>query len=124
MDTDITPIFEDDEDDKQSVKDCPPLRLALQPEETPSVPNEDCTRLQDILDPPDPPQSEYSSYPPQYHPQQFPMYAPPQQMMPPYAPAEREREPIKWDPFSTIGTTAWVVMAVVFIIGFIIGKLR
>ena len=29
-----------------------------------------------------------------------------------------------WDPFASIGTTAWLVMAIAFIMGFIIGKLR
>jgi hypothetical protein len=29
-----------------------------------------------------------------------------------------------WDPFSSIGVTSWVVMAIVFVIGFIVGKLR
>jgi hypothetical protein len=57
-------------------------------------------------------QQEYS--------QSYPTY-PPWVQYPQQQPAPREPQ---WDPFSTIGATAWVVLGVAFIIGFIIGKLR
>jgi hypothetical protein len=130
MDTDITPIFENDDEEPHNLKspldqiqppDSP--RRESDPMEVPHAPvlkDEDnqCTRLQDILDPPRPqPQAEYSymNQPQQYH---QPMYAslPPQYQPPPEHP--------KWDPFSSIGATAWVALGIAFIIGFVIGKLR
>ena len=128
MDTDITPIFENDEDEPQNLplpidQPQPPdsPRRESDPREVPHVPvlkDEDnqCTRLQDIMDPPPQPQAEYSYYPPQQ------MYAPlpPQYHHQPEPPAQQA----KWDPFSSIGATAWVALGIAFIIGFVIGKLR
>jgi len=72
-----------------------------------------CSMIEDIMEPhhPPAPQEEYSHYPPQ-------------QWMMPQEPQAPPPPPAVWDPFSTIGSTAWVALGVAFIIGFIIGKMR
>ena len=126
MDTDITPIFENDDDAPHGLS--PPMDQPDSPHresdqrDVPHIPvlkDEDnqCTRLQDILDPQPPPQAEYS-YMNQQQPQYPPMYAP----LPPQY--HQQPEHPKWDPFSSIGATAWVALGIAFIIGFVIGKLR
>jgi hypothetical protein len=137
MDTDITPIFENDDDEPHNLPPRPltpppPIdqpqapdspRRESDPREVPHVPvlkdeAEHCSRLQDIMDPPPQPQAEYSYYPPQ---QMYAPMAPPQYHLPqPEPPAQQA----KWDPFSSIGATAWVALGIAFIIGFVIGKLR
>ena len=113
MDTDITPIFENDDEN-----DTPPRQSVPQHvEEEIKDPQEHCSPLADIMDPPPPPQAEYS-YMPQQQPFPHPMYSP-QYHLP-----EPAVQQVKWDPFSTIGATAWVVLGIAFIIGFIIGKLK
>lgn len=136
MDTDITPIFENDDEETQRPPTPPPPidqpqapdspRRESDPREVPHIPvlkddGEQCTtRLQDIMDPPPQPQAEYS-----YYPQQSQMYAP---MVPPPQFHLPQQQPDstnpKWDPFSSIGATAWVALGIAFIIGFVIGKLR
>jgi|TARA_R110002074_G_scaffold85783_1_gene189651 hypothetical protein len=108
MDADVSPIFEESE----ALATPPELPPPLPVEQTDPAPLS-CSRLDDIMEQHPPPlQQEYSVYnqPPPWHYGQVPQVPLPQ-------------EP-KWDPFSTIGATAWVVLGVAFIIGFIIGKLR
>ena len=111
METDISPIFGNNNDvDKADI-------AALVPDH----PTQDeSSPLQDVID--DHPTQEqlgpeYSQHFQPAYPHQQPtyMYPPPQ----PHAPL-----PPKWDPFSSVGATAWVVMALAFILGFVIGKLR
>ena len=114
MDTDITPIFENDDENDTVPHQPVPQHI----EEESKDLNEHCSRLADIMDPPTPPpQAEYS-YMPQQQMFPHPMYAPQYQL------PEPEAKQVKWDPFSTIGATAWVALGIAFIIGFIIGKLR
>ena len=54
--------------------------------------------------------------------QSFYHHQPPQQYY--HEPAPPMPQQPHWDPFSTIGVTSWVVMGIIFIIGFIVGKLR
>ena len=119
MDTDITPIFEND-DENDTVPHQP---VPQHVEEESKDLNEHCSRLADILDPPAPPPEAEYSYMPQQQQQQFPhpMYAP---LPPQYHLPEPVVQQVKWDPFSTIGATAWVALGIAFIIGFIVGKLR
>ena len=138
MDTDITPIFDNDDIHEttgpdQGIQTLSPQGAPPSPHSAPPSTNEhhsDCTRLQDVLDPPhQPPEHEYSQQFAPHPAQQVPpwMYAPQYHPgvvdPPPGAPSVAGGAPI-WDPFSTIGTTAWVVLGIAFIIGFVIGKLR
>jgi len=98
MDSDISPIFNQSDDGNNATVDSTPIEDVMGQQEQPMM-----QQSQDQLYYP---QQQY------YHDQ-----LPPQQ--PPTAPASPH-----WDPFSSIGVTSWVVMAIVFIIGFIVGKLR
>ena len=106
MDTDITPIFENDDEEPHNLK--PPIDQPQSPDST--------RRESDPREVPHlPVLKDEDNQPQQYH---QPMYAslPPQYQPPPEHP--------KWDPFSSIGATAWVALGIAFIIGFVIGKLR
>lgn len=109
MDTDVSPIFEESEALAAPPSTPPPLPVDQTDPAPPS-----CSWLDDVMEQQHPPlQQEYSMYnqaPPPWHYGQVPQVPPPQ-------------DP-KWDPFSTIGATAWVALGVAFIIGFIVGKLR
>ena len=108
MDADVSPIFEDSEA-LATPPELPPPPIPVEQADSPPS----CSMLDEVMEQAPPPlQAEYSQYPPQWmlQPPQHSMVGPPQ-------------EP-KWDPFSTIGATAWVVLGVAFIIGFVIGKLR
>ena len=111
MDSDISPIFGNTDEPDKKENDFSSIVHDIQ----------DASNINDVLneEPHSPPQlqPEYSQHYIQQHPQP---------MMYPYAPPpapHMETQP-KWDPFSSVGATAWVVMALAFIIGFVIGKLR
>lgn len=103
MDTDISPIFNNDES-----KHSTPI-FDIQDEQQP---------IQSRCEPPQqqqfvqqqPSQDDYM-----YHMQQ-PVYAGHKQEVHPLPP--------RWDPFASIGVTSWVVLGIIFIIGFVVGKLR
>ena len=95
MDSDISPIFDQAVSTSGAPTDSPA------PEATP---------LNEVVH-----QDEYMEQPP-YPPHQQYMYHQP-------APPASSPAP-HWDPFSTIGITSWVVIGIIFIIGFIVGKLR
>ena len=103
----ITPIFQDD-DQPTGPPPPPPLAAREQPEvdrgaELPQQIDHHQTPINQVMEP------QPSFYqPPPYYPE--PAQGPPGQP--------------KWDPFSTIGVTSWVVIAIAFIIGFVVGKLR
>ena len=79
-----------------------------------STNEEDTSPLEDVIEPrPPPPLEQEYSQQQFYSPQQQPAFMYPSPPSPP-----------QWDPFSSVGATAWVVMALAFIIGFVIGKLR
>lgn len=116
MDSEIKPIFEDDEQqganpfsENQDRPPTPPRPPAQQQDEPMDTPLEHVMNQQQRLEP----QSSFYHQPP-------PPWIPPPQwnMHPQVDPA------LKWDPFSTIGVTSWVVISIVFMIGFVIGKLR
>ena len=94
MDSDISSIFE-----QPSHPIRPPMDPRLDPGPGPGEESEE-----EVPMPP----------PPVYYQQPMTMTMPPARVtsIPP------------WDPFASIGTTAWFVMAVAFILGFVIGKLR
>ncbi len=94
MDSDISPIFNQSDDGNNATVDSTPIEDVMGQQEQPMI-----QQSQDQL----------------YYPQQQYYHDP----LPPAAPASPH-----WDPFSSIGVTSWVVMAIVFIIGFIVGKLR
>ncbi len=96
MDSDISPIFNQSDDGNNATVDSTPLEDVMG-QEQPMVQQHSQEQL--------------------YYPQQQHYYQDP--MPPTAAPASPH-----WDPFSSIGVTSWVVMAIVFIIGFIVGKLR
>jgi len=108
MDADVSPIFEESEAPATPPASPPPIPVDQRPAS--------CSMLDEIMEEPHPPplQQEYSMYtqPPPWQYGQVP-----------HVPLPQAQDP-KWDPFSTIGATAWVVLGVAFIIGFIIGKLR
>ena len=94
MDSDISPIF-----DQATSSAGAPM-------------NSDATPIEDVI------QEEYIG--PQQSMQQYPsQYMYQQQSQPP--PSSQTPH---WDPFSTIGITSWVVIGIIFILGFIVGKLR
>jgi len=108
METDISPIFgnnnppESDKADITSIVPDHPIQDSSSP-------------LHNVIEPPPPEQLE-----PEYSQQQFYQQQP--TFM--YPQPQPQPQPPKWDPFSSVGATAWVVMALAFIIGFIVGKLR
>jgi hypothetical protein len=112
MDSDISPIFGNTDEPDKKENDFSSIVHDIQ----------DASNINDVLSEEPHPlpqlQPEYSQHYIQQHPQP---------MMYPYAPPppvpHTETQP-KWDPFSSVGATAWVVMALAFIIGFVIGKLR
>ena len=107
--TEITPIFQDDDAPAQPPQ-LPPTPLpAREPEIDRSALDDHHTPINQILEP------QPSFY------QQQPYYQPP---APPAAPVTPAGPQPKWDPFSNIGVTSWVVIAIAFIIGFVVGKLR
>ena len=110
METDISPIFGNNNPPEPNKVDIGAI--------VPDRPIPDSSSpLHNIIEPPHPEQLEPEYSQQQFYPQQptF-MYPPP----PPPSPQQQQ----KWDPFSSVGATAWVVMALAFIIGFIVGKLR
>ena len=97
MDSDISPIFNQSDDGNNATVDSTPIE---------DVMGHDQPIMQS-----QPQEQEY--YPQQqYYHDQMPL-------QPQAAPSSPH-----WDPFSSIGVTSWVVMAIIFIIGFIVGKLR
>lgn len=114
MDNEIKPIFDDDEPqganpfenhDKEPLPT--PPRPPLQ-EETMDTP------LEHVM-------SQRLEPQPSFYQQQPHWTPPPHWNMPP---PPQTNPALKWDPFSTIGVTSWVVIAITFMIGFVIGKLR
>ena len=95
MDSDISPIFNQSDDGNNATVDSTPIEDVMG-QEQPAMQQQSQEQL--------------------YYPQQ-------QYYQEPGPPATAPSSP-HWDPFSSIGVTSWVVMAIVFIIGFIVGKLR
>ena len=98
MDSDISPIFADVQNE-------------------PSTNTMDATPLEQVTD----------DHHQQIHSQendQYMYYQQPQPTFQQQAPVPVTPNSPHWDPFSTIGVTSWVVIGIVFIIGFIVGKLR
>jgi len=109
MDTDISPIFNNNEP-----ADSTPIF---------DIHDEQQQPIQSRSEPPphqfmqaQPSQDDYAYHNQPQQQQQQPDYAMHNQNTPPLPP--------RWDPFASIGVTSWVVLAIIFIIGFIVGKLR
>lgn len=98
MDPDISPIFNQSDDGNT-------MGAAV-----------DSTPIQDILD------KNHEPHEPSEQEQMFYHHQAPQQYY--HEPGPPMPQQPHWDPFSTIGVTSWVVMGIIFIIGFIVGKLR
>ena len=122
--TEVTSIFQPE--DPLPMPPCPPIMPQSQEHMQPLSPqrSEMNTPLENVMDEGeqnqiDPQQSFYNT--PQHQP--YWNNPPPAQQhhLPPRSVAGDTN---KWDPFSTIGITSWVVIAIVFIVGFIVGKLR
>ena len=103
MDTDISPIFNNDiPQDSTPIFDIHDEQQSVQARSEPP-PQQQFMQAQ-------PSQEDYA-----YHMQQ-PVYTGHKQEVPLLPP--------RWDPFASIGVTSWVVLAIIFIIGFVVGKLR
>jgi len=102
MDTDISPIFNNDQpQDSTPIFDIHDEQQPIQSRSEP--PPHQFMQAQ-------PSQEDYA-----YQPMQQPVYTGNKQEVP---------LPPRWDPFASIGVTSWVVLGIIFIIGFIVGKLR
>ena len=109
MENEISSIFPPQPDDQAPVDDRLPSRGTRM-------------RTQDI---PEPEIEEQPPHVPIHQPQPSYYYGPPPPAeMPLNPPPPQYPNDGKWDPFSSIGTTAWVVMALAFIIGFIVGRMK
>lgn len=105
MDSDITNLF--------PTEDHPsPPPVVPQQDEKPAD-EEDTTPLENVIHTDS---SFYNQQPMLYYP------PPPHPMYPTIS--NNGKQEVKWDPFSAIGVTSWFVIAIAFMMGFLIGKLR
>ena len=105
MDSDISPIFENQNTQPQQ----PPPQMVPEEEDNERTPLDELMGQQEPMEP----QHSYA------HPPPNPYYYPQHPPMPPHP-----QQPPQWDPFKNISTSTWIILIVAFVLGFFIGKYK